>query len=201
MPGLPLATTDALGKIVDAPYGRASGPYHHGLISEPNCDECPLKYDITVYPDGPIPARVAFVGEEPGATERVQGRGFVGQSGQLLWAMAEQVGLSRQDVWVSNAALCSARKVKLATGAIIDHKTVKALAARACRSRLLHELIAVDPVVIMPLGNWALWSLTDIPKAKIYGYRGSRLDIDLKLLAELVDRGMAKAPIRQVKNA
>lgn len=199
--GLPLLQTDTLGRILGAAYGRPSGPYHHGLLSEPNCENCPLKYDTMVSPDGPVPARIAFVGEEPGSREVVEGRGFVGQSGQLLWAMAEQMGVNRQDVWVTNASLCRARKVRLATGAIIDHKMTKALAAQACRSRLLHELIAVDPIVIVPLGNWALWALTDIPKAKIYAYRGSRLDLDLKLLAELVDRGMAQAPIRQVKNA
>jgi uracil-DNA glycosylase len=102
-------------------------------------------------------------------------------------------------VWVTNSALCRARKIKLSTGAVLSLPEVKARAARACRRRLLKELIQVDPVVIVPLGNWALWSLSDIPNARIYAYRGSRSVADLPHLLELVEQGLARSPMRQVK--
>jgi DNA polymerase len=147
-------------------------------------------------PDGPVPARIAFVGEEPGERECSEGKGFIGPSGQLLWQMANEIGLERQDVWVSNAALCAARKVTLPNGAIIPKSKVKAQAAQACRSRLLGELITVDPIVIVPLGNWALAALSGIQNARIYAYRGSRLEIDLRELIERMLRGDIAVPTR-----
>jgi hypothetical protein len=96
---------------------------------------------------------------------------------------------------------CKARKIFLSNGAVIPLPVVKGMAAKACRARLVHELLAVDPVVIVPLGNWALWALADIPKARIYGYRGSRLEIDLKVLADRIARGLTQAPMRQVQDA
>lgn len=182
-------------------YGIQRGPYYHGLLFQPDCQSCPLRYDRKVYPDGPIPARLAFVGEEPGDMELCEGRGFIGPSGQLLWHLAKQVGIDRDDVWVSNAALCKARKVVLDNGAVIPQQTVKAMAAKACRTRLLYEMVYVGAPVIVPLGNWAGWALSDIPKFKIYGYRGSRLDIDIKALADRVAQGLAQTPMRQVKEA
>ena len=76
---------------------------------------------------------------------------------------------------------------------------VQALSSMYCRSRLLHELVAVNPKVVIPVGNWALWALTDIPKAKIYAYRGSRVDIDLQTMADIVDSGRARVPLKQIK--
>jgi uracil-DNA glycosylase family 4 len=180
-------------------YGRDRGPYYHGLLAQPDCESCPLRYDVKVFPDGPVPARIAFIGEEPGQTEIAEGRGFVGQSGQLLWHLARDVGLERDDIWVSNAALCAARKVKLNTGANLPQLVVKAMAAKACRRRLLAELVTVDPIVVVPLGNWALWATSDIPNARIYAYRGSRIEVDLAKLLELVQQGLSRSPMRTVK--
>ena len=181
-------------------YGQQAGGYHHGLLAQPDCANCPLRYDTKVFPDGPVPARIAFVGEEPGGVEKMEGRGFVGPSGQLLWHMAAEVGIDRSEVWTTNASLCAARQIRLTTGGIIPKMVVKALAAQACRARLVNELRGVSPAVIVPLGNWALWALSDIPKSSIYAYRGSRIDIDLDGLYDAVLQGKLKAPIRQIKN-
>ena len=131
----------------------------------------------------------------------VEGRGFVGPSGQLLWILAEQAGIKRDDVWVSNAALCKARKVVLSNNAVIPQPVVKQMAAKACRARLLKEMLYIGSPVVVPLGNWAGWALSDIQKFKIYAYRGSRIDVDLAKLSELVERGQAHAPTRQVREA
>jgi hypothetical protein len=133
------------------------------------------------------------------STEKAEGRGFIGPSGQALWQLAAQVGLSREFIWVTNASLCQARKVTLANGAVIPSHIVKAMAAKACRLRLIREINYVNPVVVVPLGNWALWSLSDIPKAKIYGYRGSIIPKNLYELEELIQRGLTKAPIQQIR--
>lgn len=186
-------------KLPNLQYGRMPGTYYHGLLSQPDCASCPLRNSIKVMPDGPIPARLAIIGEEPGRTELARGKGFVGPSGRLLWHMCKMVGIDRSEVWVTNSALCMARSVRLSNGAYIPKAEVKAAAAKACRRRLVSELLQVDPVVAIPLGNWALWALTDIPKAKIYSYRGSRLDIDLNKLLNVIDAGLTRAPSRSVK--
>ncbi len=60
-------------------------------------DACPLQRTAThlVYLDGNRDARVLLVGEAPGREEDLEGRPFVGRSGQLLDRMLAAVGLSR----------------------------------------------------------------------------------------------------------
>ena len=60
-------------------------------------EACPLRKTATrlCYADGNPAARVMLVGEAPGRDEDIQGRPFVGRSGQLLDRMLAAVGLSR----------------------------------------------------------------------------------------------------------
>ena len=160
--------------------------YYHGLIVKPDCHKCPLQHDRKVYPDGPIPARLAIVGEGPGRDEVEDGYGFVGPSGKLLWYLAGCKGIKREDVWVTNAALCMPRDVRLATGAVLPRGRVLQLSAQACYKRLIGELLHVtrnEPnAVIVPVGNVPLYSLTKRKGSKIFAYRGSRQSVDLQLL-------------------
>jgi DNA polymerase len=60
-------------------------------------ESCPLKKTATrlCFADGNPAARVMLVGEAPGRDEDIQGKPFVGQSGQLLDRMLAAIGLSR----------------------------------------------------------------------------------------------------------
>jgi uracil-DNA glycosylase family 4 len=60
-------------------------------------DACPLKKTATrlCFADGNPAARVMLIGEAPGREEDIEGRPFVGRSGQLLDRMLAAVGLSR----------------------------------------------------------------------------------------------------------
>lgn len=166
-------------------------PYFSGLISQPNCESCPLRYQRKVFPDGPIPALIAFVGEGPGRTEEQQGKGFVGATGQILWRLCEQFGLHRSQVWVSNAALCRPKDITLNTGAVIPAEHTKRWSGSACRTRLLEELILVGARVIVPIGALALASTSTLIGPSIFAYRGSRIDTDLPKLLDEVRRGVA----------
>jgi len=74
-------------------------------------DACPLKRTATqlCFADGNPNARVMLVGEAPGRDEDIQGKPFVGRSGQLLDRMLAAAGLSRQapdresSVYITNA--------------------------------------------------------------------------------------------------
>lgn len=96
------------------PPGAGAGQY--GSLAEiaqalEGFDACPLKKTATrlCYADGNPAARVMLVGEAPGREEDIEGRPFVGRSGQLLDRMLAAVGLSRtaQDresgVFITNA--------------------------------------------------------------------------------------------------
>jgi len=67
-------------------------------------DGCPLRNTATnlVFCDGNPDARIAFIGEAPGAEEDRQGVPFVGASGQLLDRMLASIGLDRTQVLISN---------------------------------------------------------------------------------------------------
>ncbi|WP_119271968.1 uracil-DNA glycosylase [Taklimakanibacter deserti] len=73
-------------------------------------DACPLKKTATnlCFADGNPQAQVMLIGEAPGRDEDIQGKPFVGRSGQLLDRMLQAIGLSRRgetpetSVYISN---------------------------------------------------------------------------------------------------
>ncbi|MCX2723764.1 uracil-DNA glycosylase [Roseibium salinum] len=67
-------------------------------------DGCNLKLTAKrlVFADGNPQARLMFVGEAPGRDEDLQGKPFVGRSGQLLDRMLEAIGLDRSSVYIAN---------------------------------------------------------------------------------------------------
>jgi uracil-DNA glycosylase len=65
---------------------------------------CGLKATATqlVFADGNPEARLMLVGEAPGRDEDLEGRPFVGRSGQLLDRMLAAIGLDRTSVYIAN---------------------------------------------------------------------------------------------------
>ena len=46
-----------------------------------------------------------FVGEAPGEEEAIQGKPFVGKSGQLLQQMLDAAGITRDKMYITNAVV------------------------------------------------------------------------------------------------
>ncbi len=69
-----------------------------------SCTRCPLHETRTkaVFGAGNADAELMFVGEAPGAEEDRQGLPFVGRAGQLLNQLLEEIGLSREQVFIAN---------------------------------------------------------------------------------------------------
>lgn len=68
-------------------------------------NDCSLKITATntVFSDGNPQAKIMVIGEAPGADEDIQGKPFVGVSGQLLDRMFATIGLSRQtNIYITN---------------------------------------------------------------------------------------------------
>src|SRR3990167_7476397 len=55
-----------------------------------------------VPPSGPSPCPWMLIGEAPGRDEQIQGRPFVGRSGQALWAALKRVEITRDRFHVRN---------------------------------------------------------------------------------------------------
>lgn len=112
-----------------------------------------------------------IVGEAPGEKEVEQRRPFVGTSGWLLDTVLAEAGLLRGMAFITNVArdrppennldLWMASKVKDRT---TSHRLVEGRwvlpQLEMGRSLLLQEILECRPVVVVALGNVALWALT-----------------------------------------
>jgi len=69
-----------------------------------HCQRCGIaKYRTKAVPgEGPEDAEIVFVGEAPGWHEDQQGRPFVGPAGQYLEQLLASIGLTRQQVYITN---------------------------------------------------------------------------------------------------
>jgi DNA polymerase len=59
--------------------------------------------DRAVLGEGPVDARIALVGEQPGDQEDLQGRPFVGPAGRILDRALADAGIERRRAYVTNA--------------------------------------------------------------------------------------------------
>jgi uracil-DNA glycosylase family 4 len=117
---------------------------------------------VLVPGDGPMDPDLMFVGEAPGSRESTLRRPFMGQSGKFLHEMMESVGMSRDDVFVTNVVKYQPRKNRDPTPAEVE-------SGRAYLWRE-HALLGYPPIVALgrhaaralgitsPVGEWG-WSL------------------------------------------
>src|SRR3954451_82800 len=73
------------------------------------CTRCPqlaAARHTVVFGSGSADAALMFVGEAPGRNEDEQGLPFVGQAGRLLDELLGEIGLSRDQVFVTNVLRC-----------------------------------------------------------------------------------------------
>lgn len=136
------------------PIQRASAdpfaPIHQEIG---DCTRCPLHQDRkhVVHTEGNRKARLMFVGEAPGADEDAQARPFVGRAGQLLTKIIEAIGLKREEVLIGNVNRCRPP----------GNRAPMPDEVAACKPFLLAEIAAVQPEVIVVLGNTATKNLLD----------------------------------------
>ncbi|KQP99274.1 DNA polymerase [Methylobacterium sp. Leaf121] len=107
--------------------------------------------------EGPVGARIAFVGEQPGDQEDRQGKPFVGPAGQLLSRALEDAGIDRGEAYLTNAVkhfkftLRGKRRI---------HEKPTAGEVSHYRWWLEKELDFVAPKLVVALGATAVLSLT-----------------------------------------
>ena len=140
------------------------------------CRGCELWQDATqvVFSAGSPNARLALVGEQPGDEEDRRGLPFVGPAGRLLQQALDDVGIPREDVYVSNAvklfrfSQSGPRKRRI-------HATPDRVHIEACKPWLVAELRLVDPELIVCLGATAVKALLG-PSVRVLRDRGQVME-------------------------
>ncbi len=126
------------------------------------CRECPIGAMATqsVIGEGPIGARLMFVGEQPGDQEDLQGRPFVGPAGQLFDRALEQLQVDRKQVFIANAVKHFKFELR---GKRRIHQTPTQREAAACLHWLEAEIALVKPQRLVALGATAARALLGRP--------------------------------------
>jgi uracil-DNA glycosylase family protein len=136
-----------------------------------SCTRCDLyeRATQTVFGEGPVPASLMLVGEQPGDQEDRQGRPFVGPAGRVLDEALEVAGLSRPDVYITNAVKHFKWEPR---GKRRIHKKPNTTEMVACAHWLEQEVDQVAPQVLLALGATAVQALFD-RKATVGALRGA----------------------------
>ncbi len=135
------------------------------------CTRCPLHRTRKnpVPGEGPLNARVMFVGEAPGRNEDEQGRPFVGAAGSLLNKLLEEAGLRRSEVYITNVVKCRPPGNRDPTDEEIE----------ACLPYLVEQVKIIRPAVIVALGRHAgrtLFRLAGLRWESLAKHRGRVYD-------------------------
>jgi DNA polymerase len=160
------------------------------------CRGCELWLDATqtVFGEGPGPATVIFVGEQPGDQEDRAGRPFVGPAGRLLDEGLEAAGIDRGRVYVTNAV----KHFKFVRQELVRrrlHKKPNAAEVRACNPWLREEIRLVRPKLVVALGSTAAQALLG-SSFKVTQHRGEVVESEWAgpVLATVHPSSVLRAP-------
>ncbi len=136
------------------------------------CPELARNRTQTVFGVGNPCARLAFLGEAPGADEDRQGEPFVGRAGKLLTDMIEKgMKLERKDVYILNILRCRPP----------GNRTPLPIEAANCREYLDRQLQIIRPEFICCLGAVAAQNLLDTTvsigklRGRFHDYKGIKV--------------------------
>jgi DNA polymerase len=118
--------------------------YHDTLK---DCQKCALAASRTqvVCGSGNPQAKIMFVGEAPGYYEDREGIPFVGAAGKLLDRLLQEIGLQRQEIFITNVIKCRPPQ----------NRDPRPEEVEACQPHLFHQITLIKPQVICTLGNFA----------------------------------------------
>ena len=156
------------------------------------CTKCALQYSRknAVPGSGPVEASIMFIGEGPGFHENEQGKPFVGAAGRFLDELLENVGMKREQVFITNVVKCRPP----------GNRTPSTEEAEACAPFLDRQIELLRPRLIIALGKVAAQRLLGIEgtlgsmRATVHEYRGIPLVVTYHpayLLRNMTDKSKA----------
>lgn len=127
------------------------------------CVICPDLADKTAvlsHLNGNIEPRVFFVAEAPGrqGADRTRRPFWGDKSGENFQVMLDSIGLSREDIFITNSVLCSPRKPNGA------NRRPKQSEIGNCSPYLRRTIDLINPRIVVTLGAVALEALNSIEK-------------------------------------
>lgn len=141
-----------------------------------------MRGGVKVPASGPHNARIALVGEAPSYKEVKEGAPFVGPAGWQLDRMLVAAGLDRAELFITNIVDEEVPQGEAKDNAFFRRvkQGRKVMSVQPTKLymdgilRVVGELKEVKPHVVVPLGNYALWGLTQ--KTGITSWRGSIME-------------------------
>jgi len=117
-----------------------------------NCNVCKIgKTGVAVPGEGNPDADVVFIGEAPGKKEAVEGRPFIGRSGQLLRGLIRGIGLDdRKDVYITSPVKYLPNGKDGSPGGTPTSQDIS-----HGRIHLMEQFAVIKPKVVMLLGRVA----------------------------------------------
>jgi DNA polymerase len=162
VPGLMAGAQAREANMVEAGRGRVGGNLSTAweAVREEamGCTRCHLYKCATqtVFGEGPLDAKILFVGEQPGDQEDLAGRPFVGPAGQLFGRALGDAGVDRKAAYVTNAV----KHFKFeARGKRRIHSKPDAGEIEACRWWIEQERLLIRPPLTVALGATAARSV------------------------------------------
>lgn len=119
--------------------------------------------------EGNPEADIMFVGEAPGAQEDKLGRPFVGASGKFLGEMLESIGMTREQVFITNI-------VKFRPP---ENRDPTPQEIKACLPYLLEQIRVIQPKLVVFLGRHSMNVF--FPELKISQAHGHALKRTVKV--------------------
>ena len=132
---------------------------------------------MIVNTDGPIDAKIMFVGDAPGEEDDKLGKPFIGYAGRTFDMLLSQAGIARYQCLLTNVARERPPAGKIQYFFEDKHCTIPKPRLQAWIQKLKEEIELYSPNVIVALGSVALWALTG--EKRISEFRGYILPCSL----------------------
>lgn len=115
------------------------------------CNICRLSStrNRVVFGEGSSNPILMLIGEAPGREEDIQGRPFVGKSGELLTKMLRAINIKRKEVFITSVVKCRPPR----------NRTPGREEIEACLPYLLKQIELLSPKIILCLGSVAAHNL------------------------------------------
>ncbi|RMD57679.1 uracil-DNA glycosylase [Candidatus Woesearchaeota archaeon] len=117
------------------------------------CKKCRLykSANKAVAGEGPASAKIMLIGQAPGKEEDRTGRPFVGRAGNYLDQKLKEAGVDRKKIFITS---------------VVKHyppgnRKPRADEIKACKGYLLRQIEAINPKIIVLMGNVASESLKE----------------------------------------